>query len=90
MTSPKLYSNLKTKFKIYYVTFVNIRALRKRRIAKNNQNQIIFMDSYNIALKTLPNIKPMFSRVSMQIGELKKQLCLQLEQLETKLFLKRI
>jgi hypothetical protein len=31
-----------------------------------------------------------FSRVSMQIGELKKQLCLQLEQLETKLFLKRI
>ena len=41
MISQKLCSNQRTKFKIYYVTYVNIQVKRERRTAKKLQNQII-------------------------------------------------
>jgi len=69
MTSLKLCFNQRIKFKIYYVTFVNIRALKEKRIAKKLQNQIISTDFCNMLLKTLTNIKIKFKVESQQIGE---------------------
>lgn len=69
MTSLKLCFNQRIKFKIYYVTFVNIRALKEKRIAKKLQNQIISTDFCNMLLKTLINIKIKFKVESQQIGE---------------------
>jgi len=69
MTSLRLYSNLRIKFKTYYVTFVNIQVKKKRRRAKKLQNQIIFMDFCTMLLKTLPNIKHRFKVDLQLIGE---------------------
>lgn len=69
MTSLKLCFNQRIKFKIYYVTFVNIRASKEKRIAKKLQNQIISTDFCNMLLKTLTNIKIKFKVESQQIGE---------------------